>query len=50
MGSEPIPDLTLASLRADPEHSDLPFRVDVLDERDLPPRWLDGFAQRSEPL
>jgi predicted nucleotidyltransferase len=36
MGSVPIPDLTLASLRADFEDSDLPFRVDVLEERDLP--------------
>lgn len=37
MGSEPIPDLALASLRADFEDSDLPFRVDVIEERDLPP-------------
>ena len=50
MGAEPIPDLTLASLRADLEDSDLPFRVDVLHERDLPPHWLDGCAQRSEAL
>jgi len=45
MGSEPIPDLALASLRADFEDSDLPFRVDVIEERDLP---LASRASRVE--
>jgi predicted nucleotidyltransferase len=36
LGAEPLPALTLARLRADFEDSDLPFRVDVIEERDLP--------------
>jgi type I restriction enzyme S subunit len=36
MGDAPLPALTLAHLRADFEDSDLPFRVDVLEARDLP--------------
>jgi predicted nucleotidyltransferase len=50
MGAEPLPDLTLADLRADFEDSDLPFRVDLLEARDLPPHALATFMQRSESL
>jgi hypothetical protein len=50
LGSEPIPDLALASLRADFEDSDLPFRVDVIEERDLPETWTSGCADRLEPI
>lgn len=34
MGCEPLPDLVLANPRTDLEDSDLPFRVDLLEERD----------------
>lgn len=50
MGSAPIPDLTLANLRADLEDSDLPFRVGVVEEGDLPSTWASNFAECSEPL
>jgi predicted nucleotidyltransferase len=50
MGAEPLPALTLARLRADFEDSDLPFRVDVLEERDLPDAWSGSFTRDSEPL
>lgn len=39
MGDPPVADLTLAHLRADFEESDLPFRVDVIEQRDLPAGW-----------
>ena len=50
MGSEPVPDLALASLRADFEDSDLPVRVDVIEERDLPEASTSGSADRLETL
>lgn len=39
LGDAPVPALTLARLRADLEDSDLPFRVDLLEARDLPAAW-----------
>ncbi len=44
MGDAPLPELALAHLRADFEDSDLPFRVDVVEQRDLPAAWpeVDG--------
>ncbi len=50
MGAEPLPALTLASLRADFEDSDLPFRVDVLEERDLPDAWMSAGNGHTEPV
>lgn len=50
IGAEPLSDLTLANLRADFEDSDLPFRVDLLEARDLPPHSLAAFIRRSEAL
>jgi predicted nucleotidyltransferase len=50
MGSAPIPDLTLASLRAGFEDSNLPFRVDLVEGRDLPDAWATGFPERSEAV
>jgi predicted nucleotidyltransferase len=50
MGSEALLALTVATLRADLEDSDLPFRVDLLEERDLPAAWDQTFAEHSEPL
>lgn len=50
MGSAPTPDLMLASLRADSEDSNLPFRVDLVEERDLPDAWATGFPDRSEAV
>jgi predicted nucleotidyltransferase len=50
MGEEPVPDLVLAHLRADLEDSDLPFRVDLLQLRDLPVAWVDRFRRQSERI
>jgi predicted nucleotidyltransferase len=50
MGLEPIPDLALARLRADFEDSDLPFRVDVIEERDLPAASASALLEQAEPL
>ncbi len=50
MGREALPDLVLAHLRADLEDSDLPFRVDLLEARDLPLAWGQGFAVASVPV
>jgi len=47
MGGEPLPDLVLATLRADFEDSELPFRVDLL-EADLPAAGAALFNDRSE--
>jgi len=48
--SDPVPGLRLAALRTELEESDLPFRVDLLEERDLPDAWASGFKAHSEPL
>jgi predicted nucleotidyltransferase len=50
MGREALPDLALAHLPADLEDSDLPFRVDLLEARDLPPIWTEGFESMSVPV
>jgi len=50
MGSERLPDITLARLRADLEDSDLPFRVDLIEEPELPAAWAERFAAESEPV
>jgi predicted nucleotidyltransferase len=50
MGAEPPPDLVLANLRADFEDSDLPFRVDLLVERDIPATWGEGFPAVLVPI
>ncbi len=50
MGAEPLPDQVLAHLRADLEDSDLPFRVDLLEARDLPEAWLPGLWERAVPV
>ena len=50
MGTDPVSDLRLATLRAELEDSDLPFRVDLLEERDLPDAWASSFKEHSEPL
>jgi predicted nucleotidyltransferase len=47
MGEEPVPELVLANLRADLEDSDLPFRVDLLELRDLPATWIERFREQS---
>jgi uncharacterized protein len=47
MGAAPVPELTLAHLRADFEDSDLPFRVDVMEQRDLPAAWPKADGQDS---
>jgi uncharacterized protein len=47
MGEEPVPELVLAHLRADLEDSDLPFRVDLLELRDLPATWIERFREQS---
>lgn len=52
MGTEPLPDLVLATLRADLEDSDLPFRVDLIEARDLPANWTvhhQGQSERIDP-
>jgi type I restriction enzyme S subunit len=50
MGREALQDLVLALLRADLEDSDLPFRVDLLEARDLPLAWAKGFESVSVPV
>ena len=50
MGAEPLPALALARLRADFEDSDLPFRVDVLEVRDLPDAWMSAGKEHTEPF
>jgi predicted nucleotidyltransferase len=50
MGAEPLPAITLARLRADFEYSDLPFRVDVLEERDLRDAGRAAFMEQTEPV
>lgn len=50
MGDEPLPDLVRANLVADLEESDLPFRVDLIEARDLPAAWAAGLDARSEPI
>ncbi|WP_295392262.1 nucleotidyltransferase family protein [uncultured Thiodictyon sp.] len=50
MGGEPLPNLVLATLRADFEDSDLPFRVDLLESRDLPAAWITSFNDQSERI
>jgi uncharacterized protein len=47
MGDAPLPELTLAHLRADFEESDLPFRVDVVEQRDLPAAWPEAQGRDS---
>lgn len=47
MGPDPVPDLDMALLRADFEDSDLPFQVDLLEERDLPQTWASDFEAMS---
>lgn len=50
MGSEPLPDLVLATLRGDLEDSDLPFRVDLIEARDLPAAWMPHLDVQSERI
>jgi uncharacterized protein len=50
MGDLPIPASAVAELRADLEDSDLPFRVDVVEWRDLPEYWRPEIAARSRPI
>ncbi|WP_295440573.1 hypothetical protein [uncultured Thiodictyon sp.] len=50
MGAEPLPDLVLATLRADLEDSDLPFRVHLLGARDLPAAWMPHRDDQSERI
>jgi uncharacterized protein len=50
MGDEPLADLVRANLVADLEESELPFRVDLIEARDLPAAWVEGFDARSEPI
>jgi predicted nucleotidyltransferase len=50
MGAEPLPALTLARLRADFEDSDLPVRVDVLEERDLPRAERAALMEQTEAV
>lgn len=47
MGDDPLPVLALAELRDDLDDSDLPFRVDVLEWRDLPAAWRSEIVARS---
>jgi predicted nucleotidyltransferase len=47
MGDDPVPALVLAELRDDLDDSDLPFRVDVLEWRDLPAAWRAEIVARS---
>lgn len=47
IGREALQDLTLARLRADFEDSDLPFRVDLFTEPDLPLDWCHAARERS---
>lgn len=48
MDGKPLSDLVLATLRADFEDSDLPFRVDLLEACDLPAAWSGHFEEQSE--
>lgn len=50
MGDEPLPAPVRANLVADLEDSDLPFRVDLIEARDLPTSWAAGFEDRSESI
>lgn len=50
MGDDPIPAAAAAELRADLEDSDLPFRVDVVEWRDLPVDWRHRMAPQSRPI
>lgn len=50
MGDDPVPALTLEELRDDLDDSDLPFRVDVLEWRDVPETWRPGIASLSLAL
>ncbi len=50
MGDEPLPAPVRAHLVADLDDSDLPFRVDLIEARDLPASWAAGFEGRSEPI
>ena len=50
MTSEPLPELALASLRADLEDSALPFRVDIVRHADLPDRLRALVEHAAEPL
>ena len=50
MASEPLPELALASLRADLEDSALPFRVDTVRHADLPDRLRALVERAAEPL
>jgi predicted nucleotidyltransferase len=47
MGDQPLPDLVRAQLVAEFEDSDLPFRVDVLELRDLPAAWRRRIEAHS---
>ncbi len=48
MGEEGVPDQTMAELRVDLEDSDLPFRVDVVAWKSLPPALRESIARASE--
>lgn len=43
----PVPALALAELRADFEESDLPFKVDVVEWRDLPGSLRDEITNTA---
>lgn len=47
MGDDPVSALTLAELRDDLDDSDLPFRVDVLEWRDVPRTWKNEVRNQS---
>jgi type I restriction enzyme S subunit len=47
MGDKPLPDLVRAQLVADFEDSDLPFRVDTVELRDLPAAWRQQIETHS---
>ena len=50
MTSGPLPELALASLRADLDDSALPFRVDIVRHADLPDRLRALVEHAAEPL
>lgn len=50
VGAEPPPALTLARLLPDFEDCAVPFRVDVLEQRDMPEAGMSAFAQRSRAV
>lgn len=46
----PLGDLPLAEARADFEESDLPFQVDLVPLRDLPPSLKENILRHGVPL